>query len=224
MRFAWLLIILFLGACSSKSNIGSSSVSFTAPTVADLEHNIPMRTSAITSGDVSWDKACFMLNVTASDLPSTSSSSCSIPAGSFAGSVAPGSAVTVQVPKGDGRKFEVLAYFRLSSSAPCPSGKSVNDFDRSRTALLGSVNGISIQKDEEAVDINIALPTAMLVSQYNLPASCEPSTSPSRLRPVSGVAAGATAAGYKVSATAGGPSQTVSTTNGGYKVIRKVRK
>ncbi len=235
MRF---LILYFtalavLSGCNPKVGGGTSSVSLKVPTLSELQSlsggslsgsSAGPIAQSISASDRDWSKACFMVNVTGPDITdSTFRPACGITTGAFAGSVGPGGALTVSVPKGNDRKFEVFAFFRSSSALPCDAKKSVNEFDLGHTSRLGSAVA-SILKDDESVDISLSLSAAQqtVVAQYGLPGSCDASgPGPGPIRFVSGSAVKTTTLGYKATVRIGAPPLKVDTTSGGYKVLRR---
>jgi hypothetical protein len=178
LRFCLILTFVFLGACSAKQN-SSSSLTLTLPTAEQLKAK-SQTAQKISSSDIDWLKACFMVSVTGSNIPDTAQNKCQVPSGIFAGSVAPSISTDKvsqlkidQVPKGAARKIELFAYFRSSASTACKTYASVNELDPGSVASLGSTV-VDINSDVQTVDLDISLPAVgqTLVTQYNLPAIC----------------------------------------------------
>lgn len=239
MRFlsAVPLIATFaLSACSK--NEGTSSVSFRIPSVTELEARGVPQSKSVTALGIpdatrNWAYACFLVNVTGPEIASVSAAQCDISLGKFAGSVPPSTSVSdsklsLQVPKGSGRKFEIFAYFRNSTSEACPSNISrLSQMNLDHTARIGSTT-VDLAKDEETVDIVIQVPGASdsVITQYSLPATCVATggaIAPSFLRATAGSLVQQTTIlnGYKATVRLGVPGAPVVVSPGGYKLIRR---
>ncbi len=230
MRLCLLLTFLaILSACSPKSGGNISTVSFNVPTLSELNAKPQslaqkVSTSSIDASDVKWANACFMISVTAPDLPGKSSSVCEIPSGIFYGSVAPGSssAISIDVPKGENRRFVVFAFFRRSSSEPCTLRDSLSSYPKDRVGILGSLANVSLQKDVENLTVDISLPTQMIATEMGLPLACSQQSATGG-RFVSGAVFGQRTLvnGYVARASIGHSSKSSLTTPNGFKVYRK---
>jgi hypothetical protein len=235
MRFLIsLLALIFLGACTAKVGGDRSTISLNIPSLQALKASggaaQKVSTSSIETADVKWENACFMVSVTASDIPSKTGGVCEIPSGVFYGSVAPGASasatkISLEVPKGEGRRVVVYAYFRHSSTEACAIRDNLNGFGRDRVGMLGSLENVSIRKESETLDIDISLPTQMIATSANLPASCSTTarTGATGGRFVSGTQTGQVSANnYIISTSTGGSSKRVlMTTSNGFQVYRK---
>jgi|GEM_PF-5779198 len=231
----WIAFVIsgLLAGCSLKNNGGHSSVAVRIPTLAELNSKGSAQKVtglSLSATDMTWDKACFMFTVTASDIPNTSTATCDLPNGVFSGSVAPSTpgssqSVTLEVPKGSARRFDVYAYFRQSTTETCPVQTNINAFSKDRVARLGFTDNISLQLDAETVNIDISLPTQTILAQGALPASCSSAASsgPMNARAVSGTQTAVTTVlnGYKASTAVGGSANRISKTVNGYTVKRK---
>ena len=178
MRFYVALVsLLFLAACSPKGG-SSSSLSLRLPTTEQLKSAKPLSAQKIEAANLDFAKACFMVNVTGEGIANNAKTKCDVSSGVFAGSAPPGGKLELDVIKGTKRKIEVFAYFRSSTSETCPIKDSVNRFDPSSVALVGS-KVTDLLLDRENVDLDISLPAVgqSLVTQYSLPAICTASSS-----------------------------------------------
>lgn len=227
--FIWASISLYIAlfsACSPPMS-GNSKVSLQIPSLAELSTKPGAEKIGVV--DRSWDKACFMVNVTGPGIPASASGTCGIAVGAFSGSAPAGSLLSVSVSKGQGRKFEVLAYFRRSLAEVCPTQKSsLNDFELGRTALLG-VTTSTIAKEQDSVDVSIRLPAVdqTVVTQYYLPATCDLARNdaggPGLVRFSAGAYVNQTTvpSSFKVSMRIAAPPIKMNTTINGFKVLRR---
>lgn len=135
---------------------------------------VSSKTGAMSGFD--WNRVCFIVNVTASDLNKPSQATCDVPIGIFRGSVAPGEGISLEVPKGNSRKLEIFTYMRASSTAECP--RLVDGFeslDRTKIVRVGEVSSFDTQVPEVTLEVSLSVPAsgASIISQYQLPASCD---------------------------------------------------
>jgi hypothetical protein len=129
----------------------------------------------------SWAEACFIANISGDGIPAQKSNNCEIETAIFAGSVAAGGALTLEVPRGENRKLEVFAYFRANSNDPCPTlTGGFGSLDRTQVARIGTNPNFSTNANEVTVPVTVSLPTAGvdLLTQYSLPATCVASANP----------------------------------------------
>jgi hypothetical protein len=126
-----------------------------------------------------FSKACFAVNILGSDLTQAASGKCDVPSGVFAGFVAPGGDLTLTVPRGTARTLEVFSFMRDSSSTACPTLPNFGTLQRSRLTRVGSVASFDTKESEVTLDVTISAPASgvSVVTQYNLPAICNPPAS-----------------------------------------------
>jgi hypothetical protein len=232
MRFCILILYFFvLSGCTPKVGGNQSTISLNLPSLNELNskpaNSQKVSTLSIDAGDIKWENACFMVSVTASDIPPKSASTCDLPSGVFYGSVAPGanattSTVSIEVPKGSGRRVAVYAYFRHSSAEACAIHDNLNRYSKDRVGILGLLKDVSLEKDNETLDIDISLPTQMLDADYSLPPACtRPAGTSGRLVSGSQGPTQTLVNGYKVRTSAGGADKEFRITPNGFKVHRK---
>lgn len=122
-----------------------------------------------------WNRACFVVNVTASDL-NKPQATCDIPVGVFRGAVAPGDSVSLEVPKGYNRKLEIFTYMRASSTDNCPQlSDGFGTLEKSKIVRVGEVSSFDTQVPEVTLEVSLSAPSSgsSIISQYHLPASCD---------------------------------------------------
>ena len=117
----------------------------------------------------------------------------------------------------------VYAYFRHASTDACAIQDNLNRFDKDRVGTLGQLNNVSLQKDNETLDIDISLPSQMIADELKLPVACAQPSSKAGGRVVSGTQTrAATSPGlYSVSTSVGGAASRILNTPSGFKVYRK---
>lgn len=151
------------------------SISF--PTVSQLHGNERVESLSTT---YDFSRACFAVNVTASDIPTRVNSTCDVPTGIFVGFVKPGATLTLSVPNGSARKLEIIAFKRSSSADPCPENRAnLAGLGLSRLARVGLVSSFDALQPEVTLDVTLSSPTGTLASQYAMPVSCAPKVAPS---------------------------------------------
>lgn len=174
LKLGFALISMSLAGCSPTSGSGTSKVSITIPKSSSIQS---LRSSGVHSQQaIDWDRGCYAINVTASDLPAGSTGSCSIPTGIFSGFVAAGGTLQLDVPRGSARKLEVLFYKRLNANAKCPTfdANSFNSMDPASVVRVGKVDSFETKSDSVTVDVYLTVPgdAESLISQYKLAAAC----------------------------------------------------
>lgn len=123
-------------------------------------------------------KACFGLNITASDIGSQPQT-CGPNTGIVAGFVEPGGTIEVSVPKGSNRKFDLYLFLEAEGeNVPCPSMATAwgGGVAIASTYLVGSIEGVELDDDVETLNIDATFPgtSTNLAQQLNLPSSCLP--------------------------------------------------
>lgn len=127
-----------------------------------------------------WSRACFIANVRGQGIADTVESSCDIAVGAFSGSVAPGESLSLNIARGVSRRLEIFAYFRATSAEACPAlQKGFGSLRRTQVVRVGEVPNFNVDKDSVEVEVNLTMPAQSinLLTQYTLPASCQPPVS-----------------------------------------------
>ncbi len=154
-------------------------------------------------------KACFGVNVTATDIP-LNYPSCSPTTGIVAGYVEPDQTIEVDVPMGKSRKIDLYLYLQpAGQNNPCPKiGPSFSGTYLSETYLIGSATA-DLASQTETVTITASFPglSNNIATQNSMPTTCTATTPPPSGPPgfnvgtAAGVAAGT---GYKMLGRIGG--------------------
>lgn len=171
-------------------------------------------------------KACFGVNIVAADIKGLPSETCNPKTGIVAGFVESGGLINVEVPKGEGRTFELYLYLASDGdTSPCPQmGMRFSSAQLSKLYYLGAATGISIKNAVEDVTITATFPgvaqTLAVANSY--PTSCTVTSNPSSVPgfSVSAEAGVATGAGMKLNGRFGRNDGTV-LSGGGMKLIAK---
>ncbi len=105
-------------------------------------------------------KICYGVNVTAADLIDAPANSCEPDRGIMAGYVEAGVPLEVEVPKGAGRRIEVLAFvFPEGINDPCPQMRNTfTDVDMARLYTIGVAEGVELKDSEQQVNIQANFP------------------------------------------------------------------
>lgn len=161
------------GGIKDSSKSKSSRVDIAFPSAQSLRGLNSKGVSAMaTSYDFS--RVCFAVSVTGGGIAnSTPSNLCDVPVGVFQGFVAPSGSVTLDVPLGQARKLEVLAFLRAKPTDPCPSMKDLNGFSPSRLARVGKADAFDAVSGDLTVEVQLVAPEANLAVQNSMPASCQ---------------------------------------------------
>jgi len=124
--------------------------------------------SAISAANI-----CYVVNVLGSGI-TEQNRSCDVKRGITAGSVAPGSELSVTVPSGTNRTVEIYGILRNSPSEPCPSVQAGWPVPLTRVYFLGKTSNVEVRPPTTTVDITITLPDTSqnLLAQLSLPGSC----------------------------------------------------
>lgn len=122
-------------------------------------------------------KACFGVHVSGSGIaPSSYGGACGPAVGIVSGFVPENSELTIMVPKGSNRKFELLVYL-AETSASCPSIEAAisDSSSPTKTYSSGVVDNVDVNKDQQDLAITLNFPgesQSLAVSGYAQPASC----------------------------------------------------
>lgn len=148
------VISLLLGACTRGIHSPSSQIKIELP-----EHNQLQNKSLSVNQAFPVDKkACFGVNVTASDLEQTLG--CHPPLSEFSGFVQGGGTLTIDVPQGEGRKFDLYVHF-VDQDKTCPTWDSnfnKNPLNFLKLYLAGSTSNVNLSTEQETVSITLNFP------------------------------------------------------------------
>ena len=170
------VFILALGCQRKPIEEKSSKVSLTFPSAEQL--NVGHKFSSAAAGSYDFSTACFSVNITASDISRTNGGGqCDIPIGVFAGFVAPGKSIIVEVPHGSQRKLELIAYQRNNANEACPVKSNLSGLTLSRLARVG-LTTFEANDPEVTVNVTMSAPTTTFATQYSLPTTCQASSIP----------------------------------------------
>lgn len=169
---------------------------------------------------------CFIANATASDIKSTQDT-CLPEIGILSQFGKPGEEIILNsVPSGDNRKFEIYLFI-VSAGQTCPAAdfETLIKLDYSKFYSVGMVDGISISKDEETVNIDIAFPGAAnsFLPKYSAlgcagnvaPVTPTAEYAPEKVNLGGGIITGGS---YKIRASVGGNVSSKEITGGSYKI------
>jgi hypothetical protein len=121
-------------------------------------------------------KACYAVNISATDIVGTPASTCSPKTGIVKGFVEAGQTIDVLVPKGAGRKIELYLFLgEEGASAPCPVMNPVlTPAQLLNTYLVGTASDIAVQGETQTVEITASFPgvTNYLAQTLSMPATC----------------------------------------------------
>ena len=217
-KFSFYAVALLVVAGCTAKNDRSSKLVIRLPSANDLRGKVSTSSS-------DFDLACFAVNISGSDIPTTKApTTCDLPTGVFAGLAAPGSELSLSVPRGTRRSLEIFAYFRASATEPCRSAVGgFGTLNRTKIVRVGRVDAFDVLNDEVSVEVSISAPAAgtSIITQYSLPAVCTATAAPtptgtSFAKVTAGSAVGTTLGGYKFKARVT-DSSGYSPTAGGYK-------
>ena len=167
VRRLWLLIsgsMILLG-CQRQVEKTSSTITI----------QIPEKMSAMAAMPANR-KACYGVNVTALDLPTSPANACAPPTSLRGGFVAAGSSIEMAVPKGLNRKVELFAYLQgIGQNLPCPLfGATLSATHLLNTYVVASATGVDMMNDVTVVELTADYPgdSNHIAQQFSLPASC----------------------------------------------------
>lgn len=209
-------------SCTKKKPEGSSVIALHVPSVGSANTK-EGSFAAIPEGR----KACFGVSITAADILGTPATTCSPKTGIVAGFVESGGTVQVEVPKGEGRTFELYMYLAPDGDTnPCPEmGKVFSAAQLAGLYFMGSASGVAINNPVEDVTITATFPgvAQTLATAQAYPANCVATTAPSGGRTglwLSSAAGAATGGGMKLLAHVGEVKGPV-LTGGGMKLLAR---
>ena len=185
-----LVAAIFISAGCSVNSLPSTSrmqIQFpeNAQSLSSASKTSSSPSSAVSASALGfdWNYVCYMVNVTASDIPVNKAAACDIPLGVFQGSVAPGGKLSIDVPAGTNRNVDVLVYLKTAVNDPCPNFNSqsgFSTFSRARFFRVGQVSSVDMTAASVQVQVEVSAPATgvSLVSQYRLPSSCSATAAP----------------------------------------------
>lgn len=239
-------MLLVLG-CSRKPGAGVTTVSIMAPVALAPEALTP---AALTQKDklkktkqnqkqdqltslavLPTDrKLCYGVSISGPGIDKTAASQCSPELSATAGFVEAGGLIEVVIPKGEGRRIELFLFAqKVGENNPCPQMGSVLPPTRLKQVyLLGKVEGLSLLKDIEEVEIPITFSgiEQNIAQTLALPPIClanqDPAVNENHKRfGIYTSSQKSSGAGYKLYGVVGKPTDTKVLSGGGLKLIVK---
>jgi hypothetical protein len=170
---------LLTAGCSAKTALSTdgSQVSITFPTAAQLSAGHARVQGLSVASGYDFTLACFAVNVTGQNIPSTTSGNCAIATGVFQGFVAPGGSLSITVPSGTARELDVFSFQRASSSDPCPTAGNLRGLDLTKIVRVGEIPSFDALSAVVNLSVDLVDPgtTANIITQYSMPNSCSAS-------------------------------------------------
>lgn len=161
-------LLMLLVACAKKDASSSSKFRFTLPPHPNVSSKSTNTNVAATA-----DTFCYLVNVTAADLPSVAKN-CYPAKGQVTAFLPPSSTVAMEVSRGDDRTIELYAY-RAQAGETCASpAKDLQNVNMARLFFMGAAKGISTRNDVTNVTLEAKFPGLNMnyVTANNLLASC----------------------------------------------------
>ncbi len=175
-------------------------------------------------------KICYAVSVSGPGIEKSAANPCSPELSMTAGFVEPGKLIEVLVPKGDGRRIELYMFLqKVGENTSCPFMASpLPPVLLKQTYLLGKVEGVSLQKDSEEIEVPFSFSglDQNIVQTLNLPQSCLPIQDPiaGENGKRFGIYTGAqksSGGGYKLYGIVGKPTESKTASGGGFRIIAK---
>lgn len=214
-----LTAVLALVGCTRAQDKGLSTITIQAP---KLSQSAKLGVGAYTLP--ANRKACYGVNITASDIDSYATS-CLSNIGIVAGFVEPGGTLEASVPMGSERKIQLILYLQaVGENGPCPvMGQIISSNNFSNTYVVGTASGLNLKNDVEKVAITTSFPGEAnnIAKQLSLPASCIPGNPINMGRAASVLAAQGTIknATYRLTGNVGRAfAASTDSTGAGYKI------
>lgn len=157
-RFTLFLIFsLFTIGCNRAQMItdGKSQIEFKMPNASKIHEQIKLFGETLPIGK----QICFAVNVTGTGISNSinEAGTCHSKFGLISGFAQDGTTLSLEVPKGNSRNFELYMYL-ADSGSPCPS-LDFNFFDSNinyaKTFLVGTSNSVNLNSDKENVNIQL---------------------------------------------------------------------
>lgn len=175
-------------------------------------------------------KLCYGVSISGPGIDKTAASQCSPELSATAGFVEAGGLMEVVIPKGEGRRIELYLFAqKAGENNPCPQMGSVLPLTRLKQVyLLGKVEGLSLLKDVEEVEIPITFSgiEQNITQTLALPSSClgnqDPDGNENHKRfGIYTSSQKSLGAGYKLYGVVGKPTDSKVLSGGGFKLIVK---
>lgn len=175
------LILLMISGCARKKAEQDSRVSIRTPSTPLLG-----KSSSLAASDksvVGTRKECYAVSVTGPGIAGTAghtaaAPTCSPETGLIAGFVGNGQELSLEIPRGDKRKFELYLFLQKEGEDnPCPTmGATIPKSLLMQTYLIGTTEDVSLLSADSVVDIRMNFPgyPNNLAKQMELPYSCLP--------------------------------------------------
>ncbi len=166
-----LLLLASAGLLSCQRAIDEdSSISIVTPKTLD-SLNKAGSLDAVPAGAT----LCYLISVTGPKIPPAVTNSCSPAFGLLSSVVKGGDTITVNVPRGSARKFEL--YLHLPGTDSCPEiSAPLAASLLSSTYLIGSASNVDINSDNVSLTIKATFPglSQNIAQQLNMASSCLP--------------------------------------------------
>lgn len=190
-------------SCTKKAETTTSVIALKVPSLQSQKNNVGTLSTIPTDR-----KACWGVNIIASDMPTTPATTCSPKTGVTAGYVADGGMISVDVPRGEARMFELYMYLQdAGSTQGCPTfGKKFSASDLTHVYFMGSTT-VAIRNPVEDITLVASFPglNQTIASLNTYPATCTAVTPPAGVPGlhVSNGAGTAVGGGIRLSGTVG---------------------
>lgn len=155
--FSISVLALFLSSgCGRDNPEGYSRVMIQTPTLSELRGKV----GVFNLPSSSEFKVCMGVHVTGSGISSSRANSCSPEVGLSAGFVEAGQAMSLTIPKGNGRNFSLLVYVaQLNESCPGLTSSILGSpIEQFRSFQAGAKTGVNLSSDNENVTIDLLFP------------------------------------------------------------------
>ncbi len=175
-------------------------------------------------------KLCYGVSISGPGIDKTAASQCSPELSATAGFVEAGGLIEVVIPKGEGRRIELYLFAqKAGENNPCPQMGSVLPATRLKQVyFLGKVEGLSLVKDTEEVEIPITFSgiEQNIAQTLALPSSCLANQDPAvnenhKHFGIYTSSQKSSGAGYKLYGVVGKPTDKKVLTGGGLRLIVK---
>lgn len=152
------LCIFIFVSCKRAQQEGGSSISIQIPTAQQFKAQ-QSKLSAVKSSAIDYSLLCFGVNVKGPGIDPIPAGSCKVEQGITSDqAVKDGGTLTIDVPKGQDRVFEVYGFLRSAAGDACPTTGPDWNWPVNKIYLLGTKSGVTLLNDSESVAIDITLP------------------------------------------------------------------
>ena len=168
-------LLTLIGCQRPQGPGGNSSVAIAIPSAAQYMHG---KIGALAIGDVDYTRLCFVALVKGPDIQTTKNT-CDVERGISSSAAGPGSSLSLDVPGGDGRVFEIYGLLRALPTDACPDATSAGfGTTISKVYFLGRSLPVTIDPPTATVSVDILLPQESnnLVVSSGMPTSCLPAS------------------------------------------------